>query len=85
MTALNYNYKAHLALAMKASDAVWDLAVQLEKLWVEGKIKGVKKGREMKQTIFHDIFSHNLSEENRQDLLKLIIANGKKAFSQRLR
>ena len=85
MTALNYNYKAHLALGTKASNEVWELALQIEKAWVQGEIKGVKKGRKLKQTIFHDIYSRNLTEGDRQELLRLIISDGKKAFSKRLR
>ena len=84
MTKLNQDYKAHLALGTKATDEIWDLAIELEQRWRDGSIKGGKKGQEVKQTIFKNIYSYNLEDEDRVELLNLLLTAGTTAYSKRL-
>ena len=84
VTKLNHDYKAHLALGSKANDEIWDLAMQIENRWREGQIKGGKKGKEVKQTIFKNLYSYNLRDADRVELLSLVVTAGTKAFSKRL-
>ena len=44
VTAFNHNFKAALALGVKATEKIWTLAQTLEKKWQAGEIKGGKKG-----------------------------------------